>query len=90
MDDKNNLQKALDRVFAKMDFIPADPAEHYAEQIRERFRKAYQEGLIDCIPKVTGHFDKKTGDLTAQIEFPPKEVDSIQFNLTYDGEKFSY
>lgn len=90
MDDKNNLLKALDQFFGKMNIVPADPEEHYTEQVREIFRIAYKQGLIDCIPKVTGYFDRATGEMNVRIEIPPKENDSIQVKFTYDDEKFCH
>lgn len=90
MDDMNNLQKALDEIFGKMNIVPADPEEHYTEQVREIFRIAHKQGLIDCIPKVTGHFNRATGEMNVRIETQPKEIDLIQVKVTYDGEKFSY
>lgn len=81
---------ALDQIFANMSIAPADPEGHYAEQIREIYREAYQEGLVYCIPEVTCNFNSATGEMNVHVKFPPKKIDLIEVKVTYDDEKFSY
>lgn len=83
MDDRNNLQKALNEVFGKMNFCPADPEEHYAEQVRVILHEAYKAGFIDCIPEVTCHFNRATGEMFTKVKFPPPKTDSIHVDLTF-------
>ena len=59
--------KALNYILAKFNLDPIDPAEFYAEETRQVFRKWYEEGRIDWMPeKITARIDDD-GEVKIQI-----------------------